>query len=275
MAMNKSQIYSTKDSSNLLAHEAAFVLGQIQDVGSVPALKEVLEDFSLHYILRHKAAEALGAIGVEDNIRLLEMSLRSDPAPKVRETCELALSRIEEQKHTKLNGKTSDVPASPFMSVDPVALASFSSTIYLLSKVLFNEKKSMYEQYAALLITVPFILLGNWKSIHIENTSSPKNAFPVSNLNCICIGQLQNKAACDALAETLKDVTEHPMVRHEAVGDFLKTKTINLVVVELLENFVKDPEPIVSQSCEVTFSMLEFEKSVKYLFRKVPQVDIF
>lgn len=33
--------------------------------------------------------------------------------------------------------------------------------------------------------------------------------------------------------------------------------------VALLEEFAKDPEPIVSQSCEVALSMLEFEKSGK------------
>lgn len=30
------------------------------------------------------------------------------------------------------------------------------------------------------------------------------------------LGQLQNKAASDALSMVLKDVCEHPMVRHEA-----------------------------------------------------------
>lgn len=33
--------------------------------------------------------------------------------------------------------------------------------------------------------------------------------------------------------------------------------------VALLEEFCKDPEPIVSQSCEVALSMLEFERSGK------------
>ena len=30
------------------------------------------------------------------------------------------------------------------------------------------------------------------------------------------MGQLQNKSATDALSGVLKDVNEHPMVRHEA-----------------------------------------------------------
>ncbi|GKG63033.1 hypothetical protein Tco_0638680, partial [Tanacetum coccineum] len=43
--------------------------------------------------------EALGAIGLESNITLLKDSLESDPAQEVRETCELALSRLEELKN--------------------------------------------------------------------------------------------------------------------------------------------------------------------------------
>ena len=33
--------------------------------------------------------------------------------------------------------------------------------------------------------------------------------------------------------------------------------------IALLEEFAKDPEPIVSQSCEVALSMLEYERSGK------------
>lgn len=45
---------ATKDSSNLLAHEAAFALGQMQDADAIPALKLVLNDLSLHPIVRHE-----------------------------------------------------------------------------------------------------------------------------------------------------------------------------------------------------------------------------
>ncbi|PON97359.1 Coatomer beta subunit [Trema orientale] len=68
-------ILATRDSSNLLAHEAAFALGQMQDADAVPALIAVLNDLSLHPIVRHEAAEALGAIGLESNIPLLKNSL--------------------------------------------------------------------------------------------------------------------------------------------------------------------------------------------------------
>jgi HEAT repeat protein len=45
---------AARDSSNLLAHEAAFALGQMQDAEAIPALEAVLKDLSLHPIVRHE-----------------------------------------------------------------------------------------------------------------------------------------------------------------------------------------------------------------------------
>ena len=49
---------AARDSSNLLAHEAAFALGQMQDAEAVPALESVLTDMSLHPIVRHELSIA-------------------------------------------------------------------------------------------------------------------------------------------------------------------------------------------------------------------------
>ncbi|KAF9588052.1 hypothetical protein IFM89_007293 [Coptis chinensis] len=104
-------ILATKDSSNMLAHEAVFALGQMQDAEVVPALEKVLQDLSLHHIVRHEAAEALGAIGLEGNTPLLEKTLVS------------------------CSGAT---PASCCSSVDQ------------LREILLDEERGMYQQYAAL-----------------------------------------------------------------------------------------------------------------------------
>lgn len=45
---------AARDSSNLLAHEAAFALGQMQDAVAIPALEAVLKDLLLHPIVRHE-----------------------------------------------------------------------------------------------------------------------------------------------------------------------------------------------------------------------------
>lgn len=84
-------------------------------------IKVVLTFCSQFCIIELQAAEALGAIGLRSNIPLLKNSLDRDPAQEVRETCELALSRIEELPNGSENVDSSATGASPFLSVDPAA----------------------------------------------------------------------------------------------------------------------------------------------------------
>ena len=92
----------------------------------------------IFYILISQAAEALGAIGIESNISMLKNSLVSDPAQEVRETCELALSRIEDLKTSGGDNISSMTEKSPFMSVDPAAPASNCSSVAKLRLVLLR-----------------------------------------------------------------------------------------------------------------------------------------
>ncbi|KAH1128925.1 hypothetical protein J1N35_000303 [Gossypium stocksii] len=263
-------IQATRDSSNLLAHEAAFALGQMQDAEAIPALEVVLNDLSLHPIVRHEAAEALGAIGLESNIPLLKNSLVLDPAPEVRETCELALQRIEELKSNGSDDKSSMTEKSPFLSVDPAAPASSHSSVDKLREVLLDEARGMYERYSAL-----FALRnhGGEEAVSAIIDSLGAKSALLKHEVAYVLGQLQNKAASAALSNILRNETEHPMVRHEAaeaLGSIADDQS-----VALLEEFARDPEPIVSQSCEVALSMLEFEragKSFEFLFMQTPVV---
>ncbi|KAM6555362.1 hypothetical protein CsatB_002381 [Cannabis sativa] len=258
-------ILATRDSSNLLAHEAAFALGQMQDAEAVPALIEALNDLSLHPIVRHEAAEAIGAIGLKSNVDLLRKSLVLDPAQEVRETCELALQRIEQLKD---DGEKFTVEKSPFLSVDPAAAATSCSSVHQLRDVLLDEEKGMYERYAAL-----FALRNNGgdEAVAAVIDSLGSKSALLRHEVAYVLGQLQNKAASDALSDILKDVNEHPMVRHEAaeaLGSIADARSVSL-----LEEFAKDSEPIVSQSCEVALCMLEYERSGKpfeFFFTQTP-----
>ena len=49
-------------SSALLRHEVAFVLGQMQHPTALPALSTSLKRQHEHNMVRHEAAEALGAL---------------------------------------------------------------------------------------------------------------------------------------------------------------------------------------------------------------------
>ena len=81
-------------SSALFRHEVAFVLGQLERECTVPQLKECLANLAEHPMVRHEAAEALGAIGSADALSTLR-AFAEDGEPIVRESCAVALDMFD------------------------------------------------------------------------------------------------------------------------------------------------------------------------------------
>ena len=79
--------------SALLRHELAYVLGQMQNNVALPSLIERLDDLQEHVMVRHEAAEAMGAIGDISVKQVLEKHL-TDLNPEVSESCEVALDLL-------------------------------------------------------------------------------------------------------------------------------------------------------------------------------------
>lgn len=80
--------------SALLKHEIAYVMGQMQDSHAVHHLIERLEDKDEDVMVRHEAAEALGAIGDRAALKTLEM-FKYDTEIVVAESCEVAIDLLE------------------------------------------------------------------------------------------------------------------------------------------------------------------------------------
>jgi deoxyhypusine monooxygenase len=85
-----------KDPSAVFRHEVAYVLGQMAHPAAVASLKASLSDESEHAMVRHEAAEALGAIADEDAAakdlqRYLQQYQQNDKDKIVRESCDVAL----------------------------------------------------------------------------------------------------------------------------------------------------------------------------------------
>lgn len=89
-------------SSALLKHEIAYVMGQMQDSAAVPFLVDRLEDYDEDVMVRHEAAEALGAIGDRAALGVLER-FKNDKDVVVAESCEVALDLLEWVSSKKLN----------------------------------------------------------------------------------------------------------------------------------------------------------------------------
>lgn len=97
------------DTSELLKHELAYCLGQMGSKDALDLLKSVLENhnqgiirkiiISLYHhlepVVRHEAAEAIGAIGCEKFEEWMETLEANDPDIEVRETAHLAHRRIK------------------------------------------------------------------------------------------------------------------------------------------------------------------------------------
>ena len=82
--------------SALLKHELAYCLGQTRNMEAVPYLTLVLKDKLEDPMCRHEAAEALGALGDRGSIHLLaQLKADSSEPVVVRETCDIALDRIQ------------------------------------------------------------------------------------------------------------------------------------------------------------------------------------
>ncbi|XP_069007139.1 deoxyhypusine hydroxylase [Embiotoca jacksoni] len=81
-------------SSALFRHEIGYVLGQMQHPAAVPALRAALERCGENPMVRHEAAEALGSIGKDECLAVLQR-YRSDQERVVKESCEVALDMLE------------------------------------------------------------------------------------------------------------------------------------------------------------------------------------
>ena len=91
-------------SSSLLRHELAFVLGQLQSPKSIDCLMDMLARKEEHIMVRHEAAEALGAIDgcSSEQWQLIESTLHSyqqDPVQAIAESCVVALDAADYWGH--------------------------------------------------------------------------------------------------------------------------------------------------------------------------------
>lgn len=243
-----------KSSSVLLAHEVAYVLGQMGDEQAIPALTAALENKDFDPIVRHEAAEALAAIGAEESTPVLEKYC-SDPHPEVSETCRIAVDRIEWRKANPEEAK-SEKSASHFHSVDPAPghdKETVSKTIQELQEILLDTNLSLFKRYKAM-----FTLRNNGdeKSILALCAGFKDKSALFRHEVAYVLGQLQHPASVQALTEVLKNKEEHAMVRHEA-AEALGSITHD-DCLPLLESYQKDSNRIVAESCDVALSITEY-----------------
>lgn len=244
------------DQSALLKHELAYVLGQIQRPSALPHLVKVLEDMQEDPMVRHEAAEAMGAIGKLESLCVLE-KYREDSSRAVAETCQIAIDNILRNHHGQ--DKETAVEGTIYGSVDPAPPMKQGRSVDELRQQLMDCSLSLYERYKAM-----FALRnrGTEESVLAlcAGLGEPHSALFRHEIAYV-LGQLQHPASVPALAHSLSKIDEAPMVRHEAAEALGSVATPE--ALDILRQYLHDPVDVVRESCEVALDIGEFEKSAE------------
>jgi len=144
---------------------------------------------------------------------------------------------------------------SEFGSVDP-APASKDGRISDWRGVICNEDERMFFRMRAL-----FALRneGGPEALDALAAAFASESALLKHEIAYVMGQMQDSYAVPCLIERLSDQEEDLMVRHEAaealgaIGD--------REAMETLTRYVEDPEPVISESCEVAIDLLEWVES--------------
>ena len=147
---------------------------------------------------------------------------------------------------------------SPFDSVDP-APPSEISEVAKLREILCDENERMFQRMRAL-----FSLRNKGGNDAVDALCDAFNSESALLKHEIAyvLGQMQNSHAVPMLIDRLSDEVEDLMVRHEAaealgaIGD--------RTAMDTLARFVDDPEPVISESCEVAIDLLEWVQSKEF-----------
>lgn len=242
-------VQAMKSPSILLGHEVAFVLGQMQNPYVLPKLVEVMKSESYHPIVRHEAAEAIGAIGDVSYIPLLEEYSKCDVI-ELSETCQIALDRL---KFLKEHPDWDANYKSDYHCVDPAPPCE-EDDVEKIKATLIDQTIPLFERYRAM-----FKLrdLNTPKAIEALTAGFADSSALFRHEIAYVFGQLSNPLAEAALIKVMQNETEHSMVRHEA-AEALGSIADNDTVLDVLNNGLEDQDRIVKESCQVALDIYEY-----------------
>ena len=208
-------------------------------------------------MVRHEAAEALGAIGDEQSLRVLSHYEKHDPLEIVRQTCELALARIQWLKQSKTTPET--LQASSYSSIDPappLAARGAVDEVRTLRQELNDQSISLFNRYRAM-----FRLrdIGTEDAVLALASGFADPSALFRHEIAYVFGQMSHPASVPSLIKVLQNTTEEGMVRHEAAEALGSIATDE--VLPVLAKFEKDSERVVAESCIVANDMAEYERS--------------
>ncbi|KAG9315811.1 deoxyhypusine hydroxylase [Chiua virens] len=266
------------DPSALLKHELAYCLGQMKKTSALPVLESVLRKADEDPMVRHEAAEAIGAISSMTSIPILREYL-SDPNRSVRETCEIALAKIEwdnsEEGKNYLAAREFSDTVPTYTSIDPAPPTSrllsgqpkpddvTEASVSSLQEKLLNRELPLFERYRAM-----FALrnIGTPAAVDALASGFSDDSALFKHEIAFVFGQLLSAHSVPSLIKVLRSANESDMVRHEA-AEALGGIAIPEVLPHLKEWMTRNDSPtVVRESCQVAIDMWEYENSGEFQY---------
>ncbi|KUI53850.1 Deoxyhypusine hydroxylase [Cytospora mali] len=257
--------------SALLKHELAYCLGQTRNLYAVPPLRKCLADLEEDPMVRHEAAEALGAIGHDSNLDILrEFRDRKGENVAVKETCEIAIGRIEWENSEERKQE------NDFASIDPAPpMPETKKTVQELGNELMDVNLPLFLRYRAMFalrdLASPPDLPTAVPAVHALARGFNDSSALFRHEIAFVFGQLSHPASIPALTSALSDLKEASMVRHEA-AEALGSLGEEEGVEDTLKRFLKDADQVVRESVLVALDMAEFERGEQIEYALIPEV---
>ncbi|EFX03300.1 deoxyhypusine hydroxylase [Grosmannia clavigera kw1407] len=248
--------------SALLKHELAYCLGQTGNVGAAgPPLRR------------------LGALGHASDLAMLR-AFRDRPGEEVviRETCEIAIDRIEWANNATLRSHET-LRQSDFASIDPAPPLSAESTdgaatIDKLAATLLDTAQPLFLRYRAMFalrdLASPPDLPTAVPAVQALARGFADASALFRHEIAFVFGQLSHPASIPALTAALSNLDEAGMVRHEA-AEALGSLGDEKGVEDTLRLFLHDKEPVVRESVLVALDMADYEQGGQAEYALIPE----
>jgi len=216
----------------------------------------------------------MGAISSPSSVDILKQYL-FDPERVVRETCEIAIAKIEwnnsEEGKRHLDGADSTPPR--YTSIDPAPPSSrlFSgqpkpediseSTISKLGSILLDTQLPLFERYRAM-----FSLrdIGTPTAVDALSSGFRDDSVLFKHEIAFVFGQLLSPHSVPSLLKVLQNNTESDMVRHEAAEALGSIATPEVLPHLKMWMNREDAPRVVRESCQVALDMWEYENSDQF-----------
>jgi deoxyhypusine monooxygenase len=243
-------------------------------------------------MVRHEAAEALGALSSVQSLDLLK-KYKTDESRSVRETCEIAVDKIEYDHFTEEGRARQLDPNFPTTDPAPASLPTEDESTSSLRSTLLDTSIPLFKRYRAMFALRNIVARSSGVKGKEDEARAGVQALADGFKDgsalfrheiAYIFGQLSSPYSIPSLLYVMRDSAEDDMVRHEAAEALggIASEGDEGVEGELYENeedkqkgvlgilrewsTLESAPPVVRESCQVALDMYEYENSNQFQY---------